>query len=115
MRTIAKVFVGIGICIMIITQFIGSYTENRELTALLVLLWSMGTVFGFLHHLKVIVRMLDPSLKLSVISFLSFRSGFLGAFPLIIYIIYALAIGWIYGLILMVREISGHRGLNNRD
>ena len=105
-RTIAKVFVGIGICIMIMTQFIGHYTENSELAALIVLLWSMGTVFGFSHHLKVIVRMLDPSLKLSVISFLSFRSGFLGSLPLFIYIIYALTLGWIYGLMLMAREIA---------
>lgn len=109
MRTITKVFVGIGVWIMIIVQFSDQRIENRELLSLLVLLWSLGTVFGFLHHLRVIVRMLDPSLKLSVISFLSFRSGLLGSFPLIIYIVYAMALGWIHGLMLMVKEIAGFR------
>lgn len=112
MRTITKALVGIGMWIMIIVQFSGQRIENRELISLLVLLWSLGTVFGFLHHMRVILRMLDPSLKLSVISFLSFRSGFLGSFPLIIYIVYALTLGWIHGLMLMVREIAGIRNPN---
>ena len=112
MRNVIKGFVGIGMWIMIIVQFTGRGIENRELISLLLLFWSLGTVFGFFYHMSAIVRILDPILKLSAISFLSFRSGFLGVFPLIIYILYVLALGWIYGLILMVREIVGLRNLN---
>ena len=107
MRIVLKGFVGIGIWIMIIAQFAGRSIENQGLISLLLLFWSLGTVFGFLYHIRAIVRILDPSLKISAISFLSFRSGFLGIFPLIIYILYALALGWIHGLILMIREIVG--------
>ena len=106
-RIIAKMLVGIGIWIMMIVQFEIRSVVNWEMIYVLVLLWSLGTVFGFLYHIRVIVRMLDPSLKLSVISFLSFRSGLLGSLPLFIYIMYALVLGWIHGLILMVREIAG--------
>lgn len=114
-RIIAKIFVGIGIWIMIIVQFARQNMVNRELIYALSLLWSLGTVFGFLYHIRVIVRMLDPSLKLSVISFLSFRSGVLGSLPLFIYIIYALVLGWIHGLILMAREIGELRESNMRE
>ena len=82
MRIVLKGFVGIGIWIMIIAQFAGRSIENQGLISLLLLFWSLGTVFGFLYHIRAIVRILDPSLKISAISFLSFRSGFLGIFPL---------------------------------
>ena len=110
--TIANVFVGIGIWVMITVQSTCRIIESCELISLLILLWSLGTVFGSRQHLKVIVRMLDPIFKLSVISFLSFRSGLLGLFPLIIYVIYALGLGWIQGLVLMAREIAGLRRSN---
>lgn len=115
MRTISKALIGVGLGIMINMQLSGQRIENRELISLLILLWSLGMVFGFVHHISVIVRMLNPSLKLSVISFLSFKSGFLGLFPLVIYIIYALVLGWIHGLMLMAREIAGLREHIERD
>ena len=113
-RTIIKAFVGVGLWIMVMVQYSNQRIENRELVSLLILLWSLGTVYGFLHHMKVIVRLLDPSLKLSVISFLSFRSGFLGSLPLLFYIVYALTLGWIHGIALMVREFAEIRGLHGR-
>lgn len=108
-RTILKGIIGVGIWLVLASQLKDLANGNRELLSLFILIWSMGTVFGFSHHMRVILRILDPSLKLSVISFLSFRNGFFGVFPLIIYMLYMIAFGWIHGLTLMVREIARSR------
>lgn len=108
-RTILKGIIGVGIWLVLALHLKDLVNGNRELLSLLILIWSLGTVFGFLHHMRVILRMLDPSLKLSVISFLTFRSGILGSFPLILYLVYIPVLGWLHGIALMVREIAGLR------
>lgn len=112
MRTVIKGLIGVAIWVVLASQLKATVNGNRELLSLFALPWSLGTVYGFTHHMRVFLRILDPSLKLSVISFLSFRSGFLGSIPLILYMVYIPFFGWIHGIVLMVREIAGLRNLN---
>lgn len=105
MRTLVKAIIALGIWVIIVSQYAGNVDTNQETASLIILLWSIGTVFGFSHHIRMILRMLDPSLKLSVISFLTFRNGFMGSFPVIAYLVYAISLGWIQGIVIMVTEI----------
>ena len=70
-------------------------------------LWGIGTSFSFRHHLENLQKMINPGLKLSVISFLSFRNGFMGSFPILIYIAYCLLLGWIHGLVMFFIDVIG--------
>lgn len=105
MRTLVKAIIGLGIWFIIVSQYDGNVDASQEAVSLIILFWSIGTVFGFPYHIRMILRMLDPSLKLSVISFLTFRNGFMGSFPVIAYLVYAFSLGWIQGIVIMVTEI----------
>jgi len=68
-------------------------------------IWFMGYTYSFDYHLRNMNRLLNPALKLSIISWLSFDNGFLGMAVLIIYFIYTILLGWIYGWYQVVRDL----------
>ena len=70
------------------------------------LLWGIGFVYAFEFHVNTLMRMLNPGIKLSVISFLTFRNGFMGSIPILIFIAYCFMLGWIYGLVKLVIDIT---------
>lgn len=105
MRLLEKVIIGFGIWAIIVTQHAGKVDAIQGTASIIILLWSIGTVFGFPHHIRTILRMLDPSMKLSIISFLTFKNGFMGSLPLMAYLVYAISFGWIHGIVIMVSEI----------
>lgn len=83
-------------------------SDNQVLpvgSILICYLWSLGSVFAFEHHVHTIERMLNPGLKLSVISFLSFGNGFMGSIPILVYVTYCLLLGWVYGILLMLIDL----------
>lgn len=67
--------------------------------------WCIGIANSFSHYTRKIGQLLNPALKLSMISWLSTKSGFLGLFVLLFYLTYILILGWIYGWYLLVRDI----------
>lgn len=71
----------------------------------LVFLWCVGTSGGFPTHIRTLYRLIDPSLSVSVISFLTFGSGLLGFMIIVLYVAYCLAFGWIYGLGRLLADI----------
>ena len=81
----------------------GQTIQRENMVALS--LWGIGSIYAFDFHVTILLRMLNPGLKLSVISFLTFRNGFMGAVPILIYIIYCLMLGWIYGLVRLIVDV----------
>ena len=102
--TITKIVIGIAIGTIISFLLGGSHSLTPEIAAF-AYLWGVGSSFAFKHHINKLLKMLNPGLKLSVISFLTFRNGFLGSFPVIAYLVYAISLGWVQGIVIMVTEI----------
>ena len=67
--------------------------------------WFMGYTYSFDYHLRNMNRLLNPALKLSIISWFSFNNGFLGMAVLIIYFTYTILLGWIYGWYQVIRDL----------
>ena len=71
----------------------------------MIYMWSIGSVYSFRHHVGNLLKMLNPSLKLSIISFFSFKNGFMGSIPILVYVLYWALFGWIYGVVSLACDI----------
>ena len=103
--TLKKTIIGISVGAMI-SVIIGSCEALALESIVLTCLWGLGSAFAFKHHITTLLKMLNPGLKLSVISFLTFRNGFMGSIPILVYVMYCLLLGWVHGLVLFCIEIS---------
>ena len=92
-RTIIGVMIGIILVLLIADQHSITSTES-----IIILMWCVGTANAFRYHISLLARLLNPGLKLSIISYLSFGSGILGFIPIAAFLIYIITLGWIYGL-----------------
>lgn len=89
----------IGIVIgIILVSLMNEQHAITSIESILVLLWCIGTMNSLKYHLSLFGKLLNPGLKLSVISYLSFGSGFLGFIPITVFVVYVFTLGWIYGL-----------------
>lgn len=103
-RIMKKTAIGVLLGTLIHVTLGGSYAISPD-DVILIYLWSLGSTFSFKHHIDIVLKMLEPGLKLSVISFLTFRNGFMGSVPILVYVTYCLLLGWIHGLLLFIKEI----------
>ena len=104
MKRILRVLIGFTVGIILATIIGNMHTLSIE-SKLVFIIWGVGFVYAYDHHLNTLLRLLDPGLKLSIISFLTFKSGFMGTLPILLYIAYSLAFGWVYGLIVLMIDI----------
>lgn len=72
----------------------------------LMLLWGIGTVQAFPSLIRGLKGLLTSALQLSVISWLSFGTGFLGFLLLLVAVFFCLFIGWVYGLYLFIIDLK---------
>lgn len=103
--TLKKTIIGISIGTML-SAIIGSFEVLVPESIVFTCLWGLGSAFAFNHHISTLLKMLNPGLKLSVISFLTFRNGFMGSVPILVYVTYCILFGWVHGLVLFCIEIS---------
>lgn len=109
-RVITRVAIGVmlGITLLQIgTTTIGVQDHSMPIiTALYLLAWSIGITYSSGYYLRKLNHLLDPALKISIISWLSIKTGSLGMLVIIIYVMYILIFGWLYGWYLLVRDIK---------
>lgn len=72
---------------------------------ILCLIWSVGIVGGFKEYLAWMSGALNASLKLGILSWMSFGSGIFGFIFLTLVFVFILIFGWIYGWFLLIREL----------
>jgi len=108
-RVIFRVAIGtiFGIALLqMVSVAIGMQGSSISFTAVLCLVsWSIGIVYSSRHYLRKLNSLLNPALKISIISWLSIKTGSLGMLMIIIYVMYILTLGWIYGWYLLIRDI----------
>ena len=73
---------------------------------ILTLLWGIGTVQAFPSQIRMLKGLMTPALQLSVISWLSFGTGFLGLLLLLAVVSFNLLIGWMYGVYLFIVDLK---------
>lgn len=108
-RAILRSVLGGGVGLLIVS-LISNLMKNTvdgpsSLLYILIFAWSIGISNSFGFYLKRIDRLLNPALKLSLISWLTTRSGFLGFFVVLVYILYIITVGWLYGWFLLIRDL----------
>ena len=69
------------------------------------ILWGVGIAFAFRTHLRWLGGTMRWAMQLSVITYLSFGTGFLGFLLLLCVLVFNLTIGWLYGIYLLLRDI----------
>lgn len=72
---------------------------------LLCIIWGVGIVGGFKEYLAWLSGALNTSLKLGILSWISFGSGIIGFVLLTFVFVFVLMFGWIYGWFLLIREL----------
>lgn len=90
----------------ILTAIIGGSKSLTPGSVVLTHLWGLGSAYAFKYHLTTLLKMLNPGIKLSIISFLTFRNGFMGSVPILVYVTYCVLFGWMYGIVLLCIEIA---------
>ena len=73
---------------------------------ILMLLWGIGMVQAFPSQIRMLKGLMASALQLSVISWLSFGTGFLGLLLLLVVVSFNLIIGWMYGLYLFIVDLK---------
>lgn len=109
LSTIRKLVLGIIIgCVvtMLLTSEADLSVGMQFQTSLFIISWMIGLVYSARNYLGKLNKLLNPSLKLSVISFLSFGSGFWGAMLLIGYVLYIITFGWLYGWYMLIVDVA---------
>ncbi len=104
-KIILKGVLGLVIGVLVYSAAAASAGGGNVLALLLLVLWGIGFVYAFLPVMGWIKGVLNATLKITVISFLSCGTGILGLLLLIILLMGILAVGWIYGMYLMVKDI----------
>lgn len=108
-RVIFRVAIGVmfGIAILqMVPVAIGTQYSSISFTAVLCLIsWSIGIVYSSGYYLRKLNSLLNPALKISIISWLSIKTGSLGMLMIIIYVMYILTLGWLYGWYLLICDI----------
>ena len=104
-RIIIRILIGLAVG-AVLTAIAGNGQTMQVESMVVLSLWGIGSVYAFDFHVSILLRMLNPGLKLSVISFLTFRNGFMGSVPILIYIIYCLMLGWLYGLVRLIVDVA---------
>ncbi len=68
-------------------------------------LWGVGIVGGFREYLTWLSAGLDSSLKLGILTWISFGSGVIGLVLFVLILGFVLTIGWVYGWVRLLREL----------
>lgn len=68
-------------------------------------IWGVGIVFGSREYMAWFAAVLRLSLKVGILAWLSFGSGLIGFMLLILVLCFIIMFGWIYGWIVLVREL----------
>lgn len=72
---------------------------------LLCIIWGIGIASGFKKYLAWLSGALNASVKLGILSWISFGSGIVGFLLLTFVFVFILMFGWIYGCFLLIREL----------
>ena len=104
LRFIAKTVGGILLGMFVYCAVYASAPSAALL--LLMLLWGIGMVQAFPSQIRMLKGLMTSALQLSVISWLSFGTGFLGLLLLLVVVSFNLLIGWMYGLYLFVVDLK---------
>lgn len=100
-----KMLVAVALHLLLLSFELKSKATIDVGSSLLSFLWLTGIVYSASHYLLQLENRINTLVKVSIISFLAVGRGTVGLFCLIIYLIYYLTLGWIYGLYLLVFDI----------
>lgn len=98
-KTIASLFLGLIIGVAAASDG----ASGGIILAMMV--WCLGMSFAIRSHLAWLSHIMHSAMQLSIISFLSFGTGFLGFLLLFLVVVFNLSLGWIYGIFLFFRDL----------
>lgn len=97
-----------GIVSLVLGICFGVFLAGRHVHVLLILsgfIWVIGIVWAFPSHCRWVGKVLRPAMELSVVTYLSFGSGFLGFLLLVAVVVFNLVAGWTYGVYLLTTDV----------
>ena len=105
---IRRVAIGLSISafLTLVLRLNGMPIWSTMLFCLAACFWWVGVVYSIPYYVSKIRNHLNSILKISIVMFLAVGRNALFIILLVLYVVYIITFGWVYGLLLLYRDIS---------